>query len=264
MSVNRSTPGTFDKKRPRDQNEEYTEAFSRSKKVIRSPDQTTQRKKVEIQQTNMGNEELKEMMERMMNRMTDEIRANTEEIKEEIKNVRREMREKEEKWKAEKEELMKRIEKLEERQEKEEKDKRRNNIILKGINSQKGNERETVKNFLKEELKVEAEITQAYTVGNNEQGGIILAQIGTWQNKQQIMQNKSSLKGRNIYVEDDMTKYEREVQREIRNIAKGKRAEGKTAKVGYQKIFIDNVEYRWDKGEYGVIEYRKDHTSAKN
>ena len=53
------------------------------------------------------------------------------------------------------------------------------------------------------------------------------------------MKNKSKLHGEDRFIDNDMTKTEREIQKALRSRAKEEREKGNTAKVGYQKILIN-------------------------
>lgn len=63
------------------------------------------------------------------------------------------------------------------------------------------------------------------------------------------MKEKSKLRGRNIFIDHDMTKEEREVQRKMRESAKRKREEGKKVKIGYRKITVEGKVYIWNEEE---------------
>ena len=50
----------------------------------------------------------------------------------------------------------------------------------------------------------------------------------------------------NSYIDDDLTVNEREIQSNLRNIAREERAKGNEVKVGYQKIMINNQWVNWN------------------
>lgn len=58
------------------------------------------------------------------------------------------------------------------------------------------------------------------------------------------MSKKKNLKT-GIWIEDDLTKEEREIQKQLREKAKEERTKGKKVKVdkGYMKIFIEDCVY---------------------
>lgn len=60
------------------------------------------------------------------------------------------------------------------------------------------------------------------------------------------MKEKSKLKGRDIYIDHDLTKEERDIQRKLRERAKREREESKKVKIGYKKIIIEGKTYIWN------------------
>lgn len=233
--------------------------FNRSKKTIRSPEQREaekQRKRAETkvsigEATEEDMDELKQMMQEMMREMA----KNTAELKEEIKDIKKEMNKKEEKWEEEKGQLMKRIENLENRAEREEKEKRMKNIVIKGIEITKGKEQEEVEIFLKDRLKVNTKISQAYQITKDDKTIMVVAKVESLEKKHEIMSTKNVLKDTKIFIDNDLTVEERKIQKEIRSIAKDERDNGKKVKVGFMKMYIDGEEYRWDKENQGVTRW---------
>jgi hypothetical protein len=49
-----------------------------------------------------------------------------------------------------------------------------------------------------------------------------------------------------VDIEDDLTKKERDIQKELRALAKEERQKGLRMKVGYKKIWIEGKGFRWD------------------
>lgn len=136
---------------------------------------------------------------------------------------------------------------LERNLEREEKEKRKSNIIIKGKRFEKVNLIEEVKQFLADKLEVEAEIMFAKSIkmGQNEN---ILAKIGSQQQKNEIMKAKAKLRSETekIFIENDLTYEERNIQRKIKIMAQQQRNEGKEVKIGYQKLKIEDVWHKWD------------------
>lgn len=50
-----------------------------------------------------------------------------------------------------------------------------------------------------------------------------------------------------IFIDYDMTKEEREVQRRLKERARKEREGGKKVKVGYRKMYIESELYVWNK-----------------
>lgn len=242
-------------KRDRDLNSSgEQEVFKRSRKIIRSPQKSTSTTEV-TKESSMGDlKEIKDMMKTMM----DEIRSNTDENR----KLRKEMREKEEKWETEKKELVGRIEQLESKWERLEKEKRRCNIVVKGVKFEEEVKEEAAKQFLWDKLGVDVEVNRVIDINKNGKTVNIL-EMGNWNKKQKVMMNKNKLKGSKIYIENDLTLKEREIQMEIRKIAKEETGNGHKTKIGYKKITIDGVEYLWDEGAKGVKE-KENEEKTKN
>jgi hypothetical protein len=81
---------------------------------------------------------------------------------------------------------------------------------------------------------------------------MMLAKIENCEQKKNIMLNKSKLNGRKgerMFMDDDLTKEERETQKKLRELAKEERDRGKRVKIGYRKIQINGEWFRWDERE---------------
>ncbi|KAK9730950.1 hypothetical protein QE152_g14100 [Popillia japonica] len=71
-----------------------------------------------------------------------------------------------------------------------------------------------------------------------------------------IMKNKIKLRniqGNKIFINNDQTKQEREIDAQIRVRAGTERSKGRRVRNGYQKLFIDEEEWKWNKVK-GVLE----------
>ena len=64
-----------------------------------------------------------------------------------------------------------------------------------------------------------------------------------------IMNNKNKLKGTNIFINDDCTKRERIMQKEIRRMALEAKKEHKIVTMKYKKVIIDVEEWVWNDKE---------------
>jgi len=246
---------TDEGKRKRD---DIDEAFRKSKKTVRSPKK--------------GEESKHEMMETMM-QLLNELTVNVKEIKDkqyshsedmrllksELKKLREEqkqyteeitsLREMNEKAAEEIKGLRSELTVANDRLEKLERDKRKKNAVVYGINIDTDNQsklKETMENFLDKELNVKMQLNAVRKLGNR----ICLMEFARESDKIRVMQNKSKLKGMKgqvVYINDDLTKQEREIQEKVRNMAKEERQRGKTVKEGFQKLVIDNETWMWDK-----------------
>lgn len=83
---------------------------------------------------------------------------------------------------------------------------------------------------------------------------IVVVELKDWETKQRIMSVKSKLGERKIYIEHDLTREEREVQKILRKRAREERREGRKVKVGYRKLVIDETQFVWNKERKMIVE----------
>ena len=82
---------------------------------------------------------------------------------------------------------------------------------------------------------------------------MVLAEIGSWEEKRMVMSRKKTLK-RGLYVDDDLTKEERTTQKKLRERATEERKKGNQMKVSYRKIRIGNKWFYWNDNKETIIE----------
>lgn len=145
---------------------------------------------------------------------------------------------------------------MEDFMERKEREDRKNNIIIKGMtgnekgeNLRKKVERES---FNKEKIKVDVEVKYVRKIGFR---NMIMAKIGTFEQKLSIMKNKKILGSEEMYIENDRTRKEREIQRKIVGMAKIEREKNREAeiKIGHWKVRINEIWYRWNESS-GTLE----------
>lgn len=78
---------------------------------------------------------------------------------------------------------------------------------------------------------------------------MVVAELENWEMKREAMTRKNQLKNRKLYINNNMTYKERQIQNAIRMIANEERQSGKTVKIGYRKLIINEQEFRWKEGE---------------
>ena len=74
--------------------------------------------------------------------------------------------------------------------------------------------------------------------------GLIRVLLRCLEDKIAIIKNENKLQGTDIYIDDDLTKQEREIQRILRR-AREERDNDNEARVGYQKLMINNNWINW-------------------
>jgi hypothetical protein len=71
---------------------------------------------------------------------------------------------------------------------------------------------------------------------------MMVAKIGSWEQKKNIMLNRSKLKEREserMYIGDDLTNEEKKTHKKLREVAREEKDRGKRVKIGYRKIRIN-------------------------
>jgi hypothetical protein len=93
---------------------------------------------------------------------------------------------------------------------------------------------------------VKVNVKEAFKINKDK---MVLVKIEIWEQKKNIMLNKSKLKekkGERIYIDDDLTKEEKETQKKLRELAREEKDRGKSVKIGYRKIQINGDLLIWD------------------
>ncbi|XP_012247547.1 probable kinetochore protein NDC80 [Bombus impatiens] len=166
-----------------------------------------------------------EKMERGFGAMIKEIKGifekQVEEMKKEMKEERAssetERARGREGWEREKKELLGRIRRIEEEKDRAEGEKRRRNIVIKRVDWNEGSNEGTVKEFIREKMKIGAEIERTHRIRVGDKNTIIVAMMKSMEEKIRVMKEKGKLEKR-IYIDDDLTRKEREVQQQIKRI----------------------------------------------
>lgn len=129
-----------------------------------------------------------------------------------------------------------------------EKGKRRMNVIVTGMDMEAYRTEELqpiMEDFIEKKLEVKTSIETATKIG----GKTCLLSFKHFEDKVKVLKNKSKLKkikSEKIYINEDYTLQEREIQKQLRLTAKEEREKGKTVKIGYQKLEIDKEIWKWN------------------
>lgn len=239
-------------KRKRD-GEVEEEIFRKSKRIQRTP------KKGE----GLENED---RLDKLMNMIKDLIT--------EVKEIRREQQEYREGLKIlkeenavirkENEELKNVVKGLNTRMEQLDKKSRKNNIIVTGleIDANDGNKiKENISSFMQQNLEIKVEFKEGHKIGPK----ICVLEMNCTEDKLHIMRNKSKLKnirGQKVYINNDRTKREREIEKNIRKIANDERQKGKQVKIGYEKLTINGEIWTWN-DENEELEMKGDRSNIR-
>lgn len=84
----------------------------------------------------------------------------------------------------------------------------------------KGDLSECIEEFLEKDMPRKIDIKSAFKVNITLDYSIIAVQLEKWENKFKIMKSKSLLRNQKVFIEDDLTKEEREIQGFIRSKAR--------------------------------------------
>lgn len=191
-------------------------------------------------------EDINRKLDNLLHKLED-ISNDNKVFKENFNIMQQRMEERDLKWEEDKKQLISRMELLESRIEHQERRTKRNRFVIKGKKTLEKEEdwETTMKNFIQSELDLKVDIRYAYK--QNGAANTYIVETENWKQKQLIMQNKNKLKNKDIYIDNDLTKKEREIQFKLRTIAREERQKGKQdVKVTYQKIRIENKWLYWN------------------
>lgn len=87
---------------------------------------------------------------------------------------------------------------------------RRNNIVIKGWDRKEQVNVKQVEQFLRDKVKVNAGVSRCW-----QKERMMVAKLESEVKKRHVMQNKSILKEKNIFVEHDLTRKKRKVQEKL-------------------------------------------------
>lgn len=219
-------------------------SFRRSKKTPRTPHKDAMGEKGKL-------DTILEMMKELKTEVK-QIRVEQREYMMEINKLKTEnnlLREGGELLKRENAEIKTELKTLKNSIEILEREKRANNIVMTGLEvaaSDPGVLKEATENFFRQNLKVETKVKSVHKLGPK----TCLIQLEDEQQKREVMREKSKLRNlrdNRVYLNDDLTKGERHMQKVIRETAKEERKNGKDVKIGVRKLMINGVEWRWSR-----------------
>jgi len=207
----------------------------------------------ELEKTKKGMEAYMIKVNRMEKELEDwkrreeELRVEGEKMKRRMRELERKLEEKEigEKGREEEKKGGEGVKSIEGRikiiensiEAKERVERRKRNCIIKGVKKEKGDWKWGVEKILREidaEVKVE-EMRRIY-VGGEERGDMVWVKLEKEDDKRRLWSKKKILKGKSIWIEEDLTRREREVRRRLGLMANEERRKGKSAWVEGDRI----------------------------
>jgi len=116
-----------------------------------------------------------------------------------------------------KEKLEGRVEQIERNLEwRDREERRRKNLVIKGVQKEKGDWRWGVEKIWKEiGVEVSCEEMRRLNIGKEERGDMVWIKLGKEEDKKLIWSKKKSLKGKKIWIDEDWTWKEREIRRKL-------------------------------------------------
>ncbi|KAK9675038.1 hypothetical protein QE152_g40691 [Popillia japonica] len=114
--------------------------------------------------------------------------------------------------------------------------------------------KEAMQEFLKKYLEVDMTVRNACKLGKQ----TCLLELENTTDKIEVMKKKNKLRSignENVYINDDLSKRQREIQQIIRTKGKEEKNKGHAVKIGYGKLTVNNTEWKWDyqKGELRLV-----------
>ncbi|KAF5289581.1 hypothetical protein FQA39_LY15028 [Lamprigera yunnana] len=81
-------------------------------------------------------------------------------------------------------------------------------------------------------------------IGRDNNTMMVIAEISNWEGKMLIMKNKNKLKGKQVYIDNDLTKEEQKVQAEVRRVAREEKAKRGSERPFFRQKLINHKENR--------------------
>lgn len=235
-----------------------TDFFDKSKKTPRTPQKRQKMEEskldeilkmvseISTNQKDMRKEQadIKKEIQRISN---DQKAFNQELLKLKVEND--ELKKENQQIKVENERIKHEMQDVKQMLEAAEKERRRNNILMFGLCINEDDQavaRENVRGLLSKYLEIDVKPKRVTTIGNTTS----IIELENSEDKKMVMIHKSKLRnipGQRIFINNDMTKGEREKQKQIRLFAKCERQKGKEVKIGYNKVTVDGREWLWNK-----------------
>ncbi|CAG5102858.1 Protein of unknown function [Cotesia congregata] len=135
---------------------------------------------------------------------------------------------------------------------------RKNNIIVRGISVEADNAIAKLNDFIRANFKINNVVKDARLV--NSKSPTIIATLSDASVKKTIMVKKKLLKP-GVYIDHDLTYEEGAIAAKLRAEARKLRAEGKTVKIGHQRIYINGTGFRFDSSINSIVPCTSQSTS---
>lgn len=129
-------------------------------------------------------------------------------------------------------------------------ERRKKNLVFKDVRKVKEGSKEEIKNICKEiGVDIEIEEIRKVKMGREEKGDMLIVKVRSEENKRKILENKRKLKGRSVWIEEDLTFKERKMRWNLRRVAEEERRKGRTVRMGNGRIWVENAWWFWDEDD---------------
>ena len=175
------------------------------------------------------------------------MEENNKELKEEFIRYRVQMEQENKLLKDKVEKLESKVLLIEEREEKREKQEKRNNLIIsekleKEIKENPDELKKHTKEICESLTGMVVNIKSIYHLATNKAGlDIVKVELESFEEKRRVMKNKFKLAQRQerIYIDEDLTRNEANIQRILRERARQEKQRGNSVKIGYKKLLLN-------------------------
>ncbi|KYN26651.1 hypothetical protein ALC57_03981 [Trachymyrmex cornetzi] len=164
-------------------------------------------------------EEMREGLKGVRKEIREVAEGQKEWMRKEVERIKEEIKEKEERWMREMEEMKEWIKALERQFEWREREERKKNIMVKGVKVEEGK-------IYEDQGGVRIERIRKLDGARKEKGCAVVVTLGSVEDKGKIMRNKWRMKGKDIWIEEDLSWNERKMRGRMRRVVmkKGGRA----------------------------------------
>lgn len=112
-----------------------------------------------------------------------------------------------------------------------------------------------MEDFIEQKIGVTIQIKEIHKLGER----TCLVGMNSEKDKEQVMKNKYKLKNSRdatVYINNDMTKKERETQRQLRNFEREEKGKGRQVKKRYNKVTVEGEDWKWDNNDQKMIKVK--------
>lgn len=149
-------------------------------------------------------------------------------------------------WQREKAEIITKQSELESRLDRMERQEKRYNIVISGLNlTGAATAKSAVDELFTKQLGLAVTANDAFQIKLKSGQTKFIARMRSWDDKMMVMKANRAIRN-DVFMNDDLITKDQFVQYKAREFAKSMRADGKQAKIGAGKVFVDGMAFIWD------------------